>query len=354
MSWKIFSLFLIANLWQLKAQPVIEQIHLPKDGDLYYTSLSSQMLDSSFFSAGENLTWDFSDLGYFSHDTFAFLPVISSEVPIAYAAVFFNPLDPTHKASVCLKGKNFQLGPSIEATDVFHFFQVVQNAFIQVGTGATINGTPIPIKWNPTDTIFHLPLQYLDTANSYSFFNINIPSLGYFCEHRWRNYHADAYGVVTTPIGSFNALRIKTIMQYKDSVYYEQYGIGIPLTRSENIYEWYTPAFSIPVVKVTQTFQGNTIEYIDTTNYTGIANYLQIPMHLFPNPASSTIHLICKDNSIFSIELYNHLGQRVLYFSPSKISSSYTLDVSSFPNGFYFVLLNTKEGSFFEKLLIQR
>jgi len=354
MYWKIYN-FLIAILFYvgLKTQPIITDANLPKANDFFYTSITISMLDSSYFQSGGNQVWDFSQLGHELHDTLAFFNVISSQVPITYASVFYNPLDPAHKATVCLKGDNFQLGPTIQATNVFYFFKLNQNAFVQVGIGATINGMPTPIKFNPTDTIFHLPLQYNSSDNTYSFFEVNIPSLGYFCEHRWRNYTADAYGQVITPIGTFEALRVKTNLQYKDSIYYQQYGIGFSINRNETMYEWYTPSFSIPIIKITQNMQENRIEYIDTTNYTVLENYLTTSLLIYPNPGSTFLQIISKNEPIKTIHIQSITGQSILEQSLDA-KFHHTIDVRNIPSGVYFLVIQTTKEKYTKKLIIQR
>ncbi|MCX7696463.1 MAG: T9SS type A sorting domain-containing protein [Bacteroidales bacterium] len=356
MYWKIFKivyLFLGACRFMM-AQPVITESHMPKPNQYFYISKSTDNLDPSYFAPGENLSWDFSSLISLSRDTINFYHVISSEVPLVYATVFYNPLNPSHKATVCKRDDDFSMGPSVEATDVFSFFKLTSSAFIQVGTGATINGVPTAIQWTPTDTIYDLPLSYQSSGSSYSFYDINIPSIGYFSEKRWRQYEVNAYGNAVTPMGTFNTLRVRTNMQYHDSIYYEQFGFGFPIQRSETIYEWYTPDFSIPLVRIIQNFQMNRIEFIDTSNITGLASYLAVPFTIYPVPASDQINILTSCEPPFFLQVFDPLGKIILSEYITEKKSIFVFPVTDFNDGIYFLQLKKSENVYQRKFIIQR
>lgn len=355
MYWKKFNVFPIVLFCQiLLGQAVLTEAHMPKPNQVFYISQTTTNIDLSYFTPGENLTWDFSSLISMIRDTICFYHPISSQVPLVYATVFFNPLNPAHKATVCKKDDDFSLGPSVQATDVFSFFKLTSNAFIQVGTGATINGIPTAIQWTPTDTIYELPLQFTSTGSSYSFYDVNIPSLGYYSEKRWRQYHVDAHGTTITPMGTFATLRIKTHMQYHDSIYYDQFGFGIPINRSEMIYEWYSTDFSIPLVRITQNMQMNRVEYIDTSNVTGLVSFLTYPMVIYPVPAHDKINILTFIEPPFNIRIIDLSGRIMHAENVVENKQLLRLSITDIDNGIYFLQIIKSNQIYQRQFVIQR
>ncbi|MGD0711241.1 MAG: T9SS type A sorting domain-containing protein [Bacteroidales bacterium] len=65
---------------------------------------------------------------------------------------------------------------------------------------------------------------------------------------------------------------------------------------------------------------------------------------IYPNPASSEIEVIGNQLSVNSIDIYNMLGERI-YTSPfTDYRSPFTIDVSFFPSGMYFIEIKTQNG----------
>lgn len=67
-------------------------------------------------------------------------------------------------------------------------------------------------------------------------------------------------------------------------------------------------------------------------------------LKLYPNPTKSIIEFILSvPNADLKIKLYNRLGQIVLEDKKAN-SNKFTLDVSNYPNGLYYVEVESKEG----------
>lgn len=70
-----------------------------------------------------------------------------------------------------------------------------------------------------------------------------------------------------------------------------------------------------------------------------------------PNPATSEIEVTSNQSSVNGIEIYNMLGEKV-YCSPiTDYRSPFTVNVSSFPVGMYFVEIFTKKGREVKKFI---
>lgn len=74
---------------------------------------------------------------------------------------------------------------------------------------------------------------------------------------------------------------------------------------------------------------------------------------LFPNPAQNRVDIVIPETSKnSSIAIYNSFGQMV--FSCKSTDGKMSLNLESFPNGFYFVTLYAKEKSSTQKLIIHK
>jgi sugar lactone lactonase YvrE len=73
-------------------------------------------------------------------------------------------------------------------------------------------------------------------------------------------------------------------------------------------------------------------------------------INIYPNPTSSILNIFSEQNKFANsqIEITNYLGQAVL-----KTEFKNQIDVSTFPNGFYFLNIQSNEGVLTKKIVIQ-
>jgi hypothetical protein len=67
---------------------------------------------------------------------------------------------------------------------------------------------------------------------------------------RTRSSIADGWGVLTTPFGIFNTIRVKSVLIQDDSVHLDSLGVNIPLYREITQYKWLANGEGIPVLQV--------------------------------------------------------------------------------------------------------
>lgn len=84
-------------------------------------------------------------------------------------------------------------------------------------------------------------------------------------------------------------------------------------------------------------------------NTVGINKVDPNKIKIFPNPASSEIKIFT-DEMIQSLELLSITGEQI---KELRFGSNKTINVSSLAKGIYVLKLNTSEGVFFEKIIIQ-
>ena len=86
-----------------------------------------------------------------------------------------------------------------------------------MGRGITVSGIPLALNLNPRDTVFKFPLNYGDLDSSNFRGSVSIPSIGGIIQQGKRITKVDGWGKVKTPYGTFDCIRIKAKVAFKES-----------------------------------------------------------------------------------------------------------------------------------------
>ena len=336
-------LTLIMGLLSIQAYSQITLTHndFPQAGDSYVVSVFNDATGFDFASTGANHVWNLTQMLPDKQDTVDFISASSSSLPITYIAAFnnYSTTDPDHDADVANKQDFGNPIPSVIIEDVYAFFKIQSDAYIQVGTGLTINSAPIPVLYNPMDTIIMLPAEFGNQDTCFSFFSANVPSLGYYSEQRTRYNTIDGWGTVTTPYGTFDALRILSYSEIHDSLYYEAYGMGFPMDRTETEYKWYAHGYSIPVLHVIfrdGMNSSSTVTYIDSLRNLSVYENNISDVSIYPNPAIDAVYINVNEKHFpLDMMILDMAGREVL----SRELTDNRIDVSGLPTGMYCISL---------------
>ncbi|MEM8906570.1 MAG: S8 family serine peptidase [Bacteroidota bacterium] len=95
-----------------------------------------------------------------------------------------------------------------------------------------------------------------------------------------------------------------------------------------------------------------TIEELQTTKTSNVADLAEADIELFPNPTSDVVTVRVTDQ-INQIAIYNVQGQQVLHRNYEGIEQT-LLDVSTLATGIYLISIQTEEELLTERLVIQR
>lgn len=90
---------------------------------------------------------------------------------------------------------------------------------------------------------------------------------------------------------------------------------------------------------------------VKTSNCMGITEYFELPTNIAPNPAKENVELAFTNNASKNITIINSLGETVL--SKTSSETNVKIDVSSFPQGIYFVRIMFNNQRATKKLIIQ-
>jgi PKD repeat protein len=215
---------LLAFSTLLNAQIKITAADMPKVGDMvFYSTTTVAKFDTA--ATGANYTWNFSNLKPVANDTFKY------QKPSGVYAILFS-------------------GDVAEATKTmgqqgYSFYKNALTGWSQAGMGFKMPGLnqDLPMPYSNPDKIYQFPLTdssvYADSfGTNISFQGFNIVVSGH------RSTMVDGYGKITTPFGTFDCLRLKSVVHEVDT-----FLIGINNSRTE--YSWLAKGEKIPILQIT-------------------------------------------------------------------------------------------------------
>jgi hypothetical protein len=316
------------------SQITIESIDLPQPGQDYYRSTSNNpTIDLT--QTGQNFIWDYTNLQPDTRDTMMYHSV--SQTPVFYQFLFNNPLDQPYKSTEARKTSDVNIGGFLDMTNNYLFSKNSATEWTEVGIGTTVAGAPIPTKYSDIKIKLNLPLNYLDThSDDYSYL-LTIPTFGAQGQDGTLTYTVDGWGILKTPGGSFQVLRVKTEVVKSDTIFINQLNFGLRIPSNETVYEWYAENEGYPILTVTEQ-AGRITSAVFTDNLSvGIKTYEVLNQNsVYPNPASSVLNL--QLNSVnLNVSIVDISGRIVLQhekLSPTQVN------ISDLPNGLYFIKLD--------------
>lgn len=356
---KIITIFFILSLFIATAYPqvTINADDMPNVGDTIRTS-TSYAVTGDYSLSGANQTWDFSGLYPFTQTIDTFVSVTST--PFLYQLVFTYPSN----ATIAKKRPGIDTIPTVQINQVYDFFKETSSSWGYAGYAGSLNGLPIPLKYDTPEKIYKFPLTLNEKDSSVSTFAYGLTGMGYFSSWHKRVSETDGWGTLVTPYGSYATMRVKSDLYVHDSVYIDSLQLGFPIVRHIIEYHWLTDNKGLPVLQVNEEGLIVSATYIDS-----VRSLLSVPiinaknkaqLYVYPNPTSKQINVeynfdkpVCTE-----IELYTLSGVKItsLYSGKAEAGSfqkTFTLDNLSLESGMYIVLMKNGSDILFQKLIIE-
>ena len=334
----LFSLF---HFLSLSGQIEISETDLIDENESFIMTISAPRLGFDPAPTGTNYTWDFSSgLTPISLDTINSISV--SSTPLAYQLYFNNFLSPEYYSDYANSAADLSGFSQVQITERYEYFKKSSSALELVGYGAKINGIPSSIKYDTIDQILPLPLSYGVTDSTTAYYLLSVPSLGTYGQWIRRKVEVDGWGTIKTPLETYDALRVKTTLYQRDTMYFNQMGFGNEFERSiEYHYNWYAanekvPVFSAKVVNMIT----NEVKYKGSTNSSITESKHDEPI-IFPSPTNNIIHISTGGKSFDRLDLFNYQGTLI-----QSQAFTQTLDLKAHPSGIYLIRLMNKNLSF--------
>lgn len=342
-------LLLLAILFKmsvLTGQITISSADMPNVGDTirFSTASPTSLAGLNFAQTGTNYTWDFSLLTHVSQDIDTFVSVAST--PIFYYPSFIT------NASIAKKGTSFGAA-GFTLTNVYDFFKETTAHFAQVGFAAQLSGVPLPTLYTAPDYQYRFPLSYSNSDSCLFGYTIAVPTLFTYKNESKRINTVDGWGTITTPLGTFQALRVKSVIISRDSLASDSLPFPIPpITTTTTEYKWLTNTHRAPVVTVEIRGMGAaTVTYLDIPRQNiGIAetagNGVSMSVSLYPNPAANSLTIATTPKpEVISWGMTDAFGKIVMQGEISDLQSETTLNIESLNAGVYHIRLIGKDGT---------
>ena len=244
----LFMMVVIQN-FPLFSQIVIDQSDMPSTGDTLRVS-STIVVQPGYAATAMDTTWDFAALEAMSQrvDTF----ISASATPVAYQ-YFFVMLGGANLASP----RNLPPIPGLSVTNGFTYFKNSVSSFSDLGSAYTVQGVPLPAKYDVPDKYYQFPMNLGSTWSSTAAFEISVPGFAYFGIQKSRSTLVDGWGTLITPYGTFQTIRVKSTVIEHDSIYFDSISQGISIVRNITEYKWLAKGQGIPVLQITE--EGNLV-----------------------------------------------------------------------------------------------
>ncbi len=233
------------------AQPILTGADLPAIGDALTFSTDNSVDGLTPGAAGADQTWDFSGL----------------EAEVSYTSTFISPSDAFANerfpdATIALETDTVTDEGAITG---YSFLQVTNDAVFNLGFSADFLGTGTPIQF-----VFEQPQQVLalPTTSTTSFTDVSVRVIqvdgsafsdqadsARITTEQTRTVTVDGWGTLTTPAGTFDALRQRVDIESEETFEVKIGGVwstlGFPSQRTFVEYEWLSPEGKGPVMTMT-------------------------------------------------------------------------------------------------------
>jgi hypothetical protein len=329
-------------------------------GDVIYQAYDD-MPNSSITTgnAGANQTWDFSTLNISGLDTMEIISPVGTP---------FEAYHPT--ANICIddQGEYIYINKSSTGLNLVGFDDVPYPQLV----------LPLPLTYGFSTSIG--PLTIMDS----SMVNMFVPdSLAVLITTgqaqtvdsikivitSTTDFNVDAYGSVTIPMGTFEALRLKadditttdyfvyctdTLFGGTGSNWYPMPQIIFPseVEINSSFQFWSNdPLVKFVLVQIYLDSVGNVedIDFLESAGVNSIAELDNTYFKVFPIPTTYNVTITSESNEKINATLSDLNGREVKRF---EFSNSTTLNLSDLDKGIYLLNLKTEKGSVTKKIII--
>lgn len=341
------------------SQITITQADMPSVDDSMRVSFAAGVGSIDHTLSGPNYYWDFSALTPVAQQEYRFPAPAALPFNFLSTLAFTNPT-PDSLPVIGNVPSNF--------TD---YFKNGSGGYRQNGLSfeyTPVTSFTIPVIFSQNDYVYRFPLNYGDVDSSDAAYAINFPPLPYIGQSIHRENHADGWGTLITPYGTFMALRVVSTVQRIDTVGLDSVN-GFSNPRPLEIeYKWLANGMKIPVLEVDAQMLFNA-EIVTNVVYRDIyRNTLpQVGLNeetletgnasVYPNPASGNCYVNFEMKSIapVSITLCDLSGRAVMDYGKSTGlpgMNNRLLDLTGISAGTYLVNIISGESRVIRRIII--
>ncbi len=233
---------LLMGLAPLKAQITITQADLPAVNDTLRYSMAEPLSGYDFQQTGEDFFWDFSELNFQSQGLEDYRSVSSVNFLMG---IYFGSGTMALNMTDMLPLDEFD----VDVEDFYAVYHKNAQQYTQDGFFFIFSGLPVPLKYNQKDFVYNLPLAMSDTDSTAFSGTLSLGDTVHFQRNGYRINEVDGWGMVQTPYGEFECLRVKTTLYESDSLYWASFPQPVVLERTTMQYKWLAQGEKIPVME---------------------------------------------------------------------------------------------------------
>ena len=243
------------------SQITITNADMPNTDDTIRYSITADMNDYTLTDT--NYNWDFSTLTPTGQDIYQFKSALSINPLYVLSFGFF---------AYGVKLADSIGGGPIVFKDVYNFYKKSTSKYTIEGYGAEFAGIPIPATYSDVDEVYQFPLNYGRKDTSTFDVTLSVPTVLDLRIKGTRYNEVDGWGSITTPYGTFDAIRVKSFIDEIDSITISLFPTPFAIPRTTTTYKWLCNGEKIPVLEVQGTETGGifiptTIRYRDSYRY---------------------------------------------------------------------------------------
>lgn len=337
----------------------------PEAGDTVRLS-STTALDIDYTTTGENMNWDFSLLASESQELKEFKDPNDAGALISFS--FGSFANPQYQATNYTESTDIPLDQAgeflpITINEVNQFARHTSDSINLLGLSINIEGNDIPVPSDTIETKYVLPLNYGDSYSSrgYTYLNMNPIFNLIWIQYKQRNSIVDGWGTVTTPYGTFEALRIKHEINEIDSVLIDLTGTGTPIWFELPVppsvqYEWIAkdeiePVLSIRTSLAAGTETVNQVKYKDNYIATEVGiTENTIALSVGPNPVKDQLLITGLTNSL-PYTLITTEGKSIQSGTLNPQNGSDQIRLNNVPKGTYLIHIGNNTQKFIQRIV---
>jgi hypothetical protein len=357
MKTKLFAIALAFISMNISAQITVTDTDLMNIGDVIYQAYDDAPASSiSLGNNGPNQIWDFSALQVQEYDTTEFIDP---------AGTPFANIHPTANLCIYDDGEYIYISKTAQSLSLVGFDNYPYPLMV----------VPLPLAYGLNTTLGPVIIMDSVIANAgfidhslAPVFSLNplydhIDSIKILAEST-TEFNVDAHGDVIIPMGTFDALRVKTddvttqeIFAYCSSTitgngsWYLMPDSDIQITSS---YAWWTndPLVKFVLVQIEVDSVGgiDAVDFMHSPVPASAANLSADNINVYPIPATYNLSVEAKNNELTVLSLVDLNGKLIL---KKEFTQATNLDVSQIAKGIYYLNLNTEGGNFTKKIVVE-
>ena len=261
------------------------------------------------------------------------------------------------------------------------YFSTSANSMLATGTAGDLlqNGSTVEVPFSNPLTVHNLPRNYDDASEDTYYFeaiayNISVPVGGLplsVYAARLRHYghvydSTDGFGQITTPVGTYDCLRVKSTDHTVDSVWTKLFSFiptwslqpSLTGTDTSISYSWIGKESGLALAELSFDTLDNPKNFTWTSVLpltTGIAATESNEIQVFPQPSTGKFSATWSDNKGFRLaEVFATDGRKVIAMNITN-ANRLDFDLEALPSGVYLLQPSGADGknSVVQKVMIE-